>query len=174
MEHHPLGRDSCGSRHGRNPTEIPHLSQYMRLSPLFPEKASPRSWYREAKHDTSWSTPELLVTSTEYTPRRPRSSDQALRGDFFRKPQPARAEIARNPSRIVPTLRREGLRSARVPCRRRPCWRCGEELQRTNRMRCAFPPRAASISACMRQAKPNQWEKPNRLPRTASASTCGV
>ena len=41
---------------------------------------------------------------TEYTPRRRRSSDQTLRGDFFRKPQPVRAEIARKPSRILPML----------------------------------------------------------------------
>ena len=31
---------------------------------------------------------------TEYTPRRPRSSDQALRGDFSSKPQKARSGIA--------------------------------------------------------------------------------
>ncbi len=34
-------RASCGSRQGCNSTEIPHLSQYMRLSPLFPHGAFP-------------------------------------------------------------------------------------------------------------------------------------
>jgi hypothetical protein len=55
----------------------------MRLSPLFPEKASPRSWYREAKHDISWSTPGFWQTIRS-TPLRDR--DQTIRlfeGTFF-------------------------------------------------------------------------------------------
>ena len=46
----------------------------------------------------------VLLTPTEYTPRRPRSSDQALRGDFSQNSQPAPRKNAGNPSRILITL----------------------------------------------------------------------
>jgi len=43
----------------------------------------------------------------EYTPRRPRSSDQALRGDFFQKHHKSRTGTAELPAIIVTTLIRQ-------------------------------------------------------------------
>ena len=53
-------------------------------------------------------------TETVYTPRRPRSSDQALRGDFSSNPQKPRSRIASFTATIMIALKRRSSLSRQV------------------------------------------------------------